>query len=89
MGNMVNESGILIATGLKRKKYLINSSKFSEVDAAGCPLVGQIGVNNKLLAYIIYNYLRRFSLFSKHDGYTIAVQLYKLMDDNTYKNIKR
>ena len=87
MGNMVNESGILIATGLTRKKYLIISSMFGEVDAAGCPLVGQIGVNNKLLAYIIYNYLRRFSL--KYDGYTIAVQLYKLLDDNTYKNIKR
>ena len=82
-----NEMGLPIATDLQRKKYLIFSTKFSEVDAAGCPMVGQIGINNKLLAYTIYNYLRRFSL--KHDGYTIAVQLYKMMNDNTYKVIKR
>ena len=86
MGCKVNESGILIATDLKHKKYIITSSKFGEVDAYVCPLIGQIGLNNKILANIIYSYLRRFSL--KHEGYTITVKMFKLLDDNTYKLIK-
>lgn len=86
MGSKINESGILIATGLKQKKYIITASKFGEVDSTVCPLVGQIGVNNKLVAYVIYNYLRRFSL--KHEGYTIAVKMFKMINNN-YEVIKR
>ena len=62
---------------MKDKKYLIVSRKFPEISAASCPLVGQIATNSKILAYILYWYLNRFSYkcVSKYDTYMIAVEL--------------
>lgn len=76
---------------MKDKKYIISSSVFPDVSAAACPLVGQIATDSKILAYIIYKYLRRFSLKSlmKNDTYTIAVQLLKKQENGYYEAIKR
>ena len=59
------------------KKYLIVSQKFPEVSAASCPLVGQIATNSKILAYLLYWYLRRFSYkcILEYDKYMIVVEL--------------
>ena len=72
------------------KKYIIVSRKFPEISAASCPLVGQIATNSKILAYIVYWYLRRFSYkcISKYGTYMIAVQLLKKKEDG-YEIIKR
>ena len=76
---------------MKNKKYIISSQVFWDVSAAACPLVGQIATNSKILAYIIYEYLRHFSLdtLEKYEKYTIAVQLLKRQEDGTYEAIKR
>lgn len=59
------------------KKYIISSRKFPDISAASCPLVGQIATNSKILAYLLYWYLRRFSYkcISEYDKYMIAVEL--------------
>jgi hypothetical protein len=76
---------------MKDKKYIISSRVFPNISAAACPLVGQIATDSKILAYIIYKYLRRFSLKSlmKNDTYTIAVQLLKKQENGYYEAIKR
>ena len=76
---------------MKDKKYIISSRVFPDVSAAACPLAGQIATNSKILAYIIYEYLRHFSLdtLEKYEKYTIAVQLLKKQEDGTYEAIKR
>ena len=76
---------------MKNKKYIISSISFPGISAAACPLVGQIATNSKILAYIIYEYLRHFSLdtLEKYEKYTIAVQLLKKQEDGTYEVIKR
>ena len=76
---------------MKNKKYIISSRVFPGISEAACPLVGQIATNSKILAYIIYKYLRHFSLDSceKYDTYTIAVQLFKKQENGTYELIKR
>lgn len=59
------------------KKYIIVSQKGFNISAASCPLVGQIATNSKILAYVLYWYLRRFSYkcISKYDIYMFAVEL--------------
>ena len=76
---------------MKDKKYIISSRVFPGISAAACPLVGQIATNSKILAYIIYEYLRLFSLdtLEKHETYTIAVQLLKKQENGYYEAIKR
>lgn len=76
---------------MKNKKYIISSVAFPGISAATCPLVGQIATNSKILAYIIYEYLRHFSLdtLEKYEKYTIAVQLLKKQEDGSYEAIKR
>ena len=61
---------------MKNKKYIISSQVFWDVSAAACPLVGQIATNSKILAYIIYEYLRHFSLdtLEKYEKYTAIKQ---------------
>ena len=49
---------------MKDKKYIISSRVFPGINETACPLVGQIATNSKILAYIIYEYLRHFSLNS-------------------------
>ena len=75
---------------MKDKKYIISSRKFSNISAAACPLAGQIATNSKILAYVLYWYLNRFSYkcISKYDTYMIAVQLLKKKEDG-YEIIKR
>ena len=75
---------------MKDKKYIIVSRVFPNVSAASCPLSGQIATNSKILAYVLYWYLRRFSYkcISKYDTYMIAVQLLKKKKDG-YEIIKR
>jgi hypothetical protein len=75
---------------MKDKRYIIVSQKFPDVSVAACPLVGQIATNSKILAYIIYEYLRHFSLdtLKKYEKYTIAVQLLK-KKENGFEIIKR
>lgn len=75
---------------MKDKKYIISSRVFPNISAAACPLVGQIATNSKILAYILYWYLNRFSYkcVSKYDTYMIAVQLLKKIEDG-YEIIKR
>lgn len=72
------------------KKYIISSRVFPDVSAASCPLAGQIATNSKMLAYILYWYLNRFSYkcVSKYNTYMIAVQLLKKKEDG-YEIIKR
>lgn len=76
---------------MKDKKYIILSRVFPGINETACPLVGQIATNSKILAYIIYEYLRHFSLNSleKYETYTIAVQLAKKQKDGNYEVIKR
>ena len=64
---------------MKDKKYIIVSRVFPNVSAASCPLSGQIATNSKILAYVLYWYLRRFSYkcISEHSTYMIAVELLK------------
>ena len=71
---------------MKYKTYIIVSRIFPNINGAKVPLVGQIAINNKLLAYIIYKYLRRFSY--KYDFNTIAVMLMKRIN-NKYEIIRR
>lgn len=75
---------------MKDKKYIISSRVFPNVSAASCPLAGQIATNSKILAYVLYWYLNRFSYkcISKYDTYMIAVQLLKKKEDG-YEIIKR
>lgn len=75
---------------IKDKKYIISSRVFPNASAAACPLAGQIATNSKILAYILYWYLNRFSYkcVSKYDTYMIAVQLLKKKEDG-YEIIKR
>ena len=76
---------------MKDKKYIILSRVFPGINETTCPLVGQIATNSKILAYIIYEYLRHFSLNSleKYETYTIAVQLAKKQNAGNYEVIKR
>lgn len=76
---------------MKDFKYIIASRKFPMVSAASCPLVGQIATNSKILAYILYWYLRRFSYkcISEYDTYMIAVQLLEKQKNGYYEAIKR
>ena len=73
---------------MKQKKYIIVSSKFSDKLSSICPLSGQIALDNKLFAHIIYYYLRHWSIVIGQ-GNTIAVSLYKLNKYGTYDAIKR
>lgn len=75
---------------MKDKKYIISSRVFPDVSAAACPLAGQIATNSKILANVLYWYLRRFSYkcISKYDKYMIAVQLLKKTEDG-FEIIKR
>ena len=75
----------------KDKKYIISSRVFPSVSVAACPLAGQIATDSKILAYIIYEYLRHFSLdtLEKYEKYTIAVQLLKKQENGYYEAIKR
>ena len=75
----------------KEKKYIISSSVFPGVSVAACPLAGQIATDSKILAYILYWYLNRFSYkcISKYDKYMIAVQLLKKKENGYYEAIKR
>ena len=52
---------------------------------------GQIATDSKILAYILYWYLRRFSYkcISKYGKYMIAVQLLKKKENGYYDAIKR
>jgi hypothetical protein len=76
---------------MKDKKYIISSRVFPGISAAACPLVGQIATDSKILAYILYWYLRQFSLKSlvKNETYIIAVQLLKKQENGYYDTIKR
>ena len=76
---------------MKDKKYIISSRVFPDISAAACPLVGQLATNSKILAYVLYWYLRRFSLKSleKNETYTIAVQLLEKQENDYYEAIKR
>jgi hypothetical protein len=76
---------------MKDKKYIILSRVFPGISAAACPLVGQIATDSKILAYILYWYLRQFSLKSlvKNETYIIAVQLLKKQENGYYDTIKR
>lgn len=76
---------------MKDKKYIISSQVFSGISAAACPLVGQIATDSKILAYILYWYLRRFSSkwLVKNETYTIAVQLLEKQENGYYDAIKR
>lgn len=81
-----NRVGIPIIE-LPGRKYIIVSRKFDDVNASGCPLVGQIATNNKLLAYYLFRRLCKFSM--RYDGYTIAVMLMKRNENGNYDAIKR
>lgn len=70
----------------KDKKYIIVSRKFDEVSASACPMVGQISTDNKLLAYLIYWYLNKYSY--KH-YMSICVMLMKRNEQGLYDAIKR
>ena len=76
---------------MKDKKYIISSQVFPDISAAACPLVGQIATNSKILAYILYWYLRRISSkwLVKNETYTIAVQILKKQENGYYDAIKR
>lgn len=76
---------------MKDKKYIISSSVFPNISVASCPLAGQIATDSKILAYILYWYLRRFSYkcVLKHNTYVIAVQLLKKKENGYYEAIKR
>lgn len=83
----INEQGIEIADTIKERKYIVVSQKFVGVSSAAIPCDGQIATNSKLLAYILYRKWRRFSLH--HEGYSIAVSLYKRNERGLYDAIKR
>lgn len=76
---------------MKDKKYIILSSVFPGISVASCPLAGKIATDSKILAYILYWYLRRFSYkcISKYGKYMIAVQLLKKKENGYYDAIKR
>lgn len=76
---------------MKDKKYIISSQVFPGISAAACPLVGQIATDRKILAYILYWYMRRFSSkwLVKNETYTIAVQLLEKQENGYYNAIKR
>lgn len=80
-----NKVGIPIAI-LEGRKYIISCSKFDDVNASGCPCVGQIATNNKLLALFLYHMWNKFSI--KY-AYSIAVQLWKRNAKGNYDVIKR
>lgn len=81
-----NEAGLPIVV-LPGRKYIVVSRMFDGVNASGCPCVGQIATNNRLLAYFLYHKWYKFSM--KHEGYTIAVMLLKRNKKGTYDAIKR
>lgn len=76
---------------MEEKKYIIVSSRFPDVSAASVPLSGQIAVDDKELAYKIYNWLNNWSLnqLDQQGKYTIAVSLYKKNKKGTYDAIER
>lgn len=83
----LNEQNIPIDNNIKERKYIICCRKFNGVSAAACPCVGQIAVNSKLLAYLIYKLLDRWS--RPTDGYKIAVMLLRRNNEGKYDAIER
>lgn len=80
-----NRAGVQIAV-LKGKRYIVSCSKLDDVNASGCPCVGQIATNSKLLALFLYH---RWNKFSYKYVYSIAVQLWERNANGNYDVIKR
>ena len=71
---------------LQERKYIIVSRKFEYISSAAIPLDGQIATNSKILAYILYYLLNKWSY--KYYG-SIGVILEKRNKDGLYDTIKR
>ncbi|MBQ4209319.1 hypothetical protein II654_02745 [bacterium] len=71
---------------LKQFKYIISVRKFEYIKSDSIPISGQICLNNKILAKIIFWYLRKWSY--KHYG-SIAVMISELNKDKRYDAILR
>ena len=78
-------------SNLEEKKYIIVSTRFDGISATSVPLSGQIAIDDKEIAYKIYNWLNNWSLnqLDQQGKYTIAVSLYERNNKGTYDAIER
>lgn len=71
---------------IKERKYIVSCSKFDYISPAALPCSGQISTNSRLLASMLYRFLRKWSY--KNYG-SISVMLLKRNEKGTYDAIER